>query len=678
MVKNYSYYDNLSAKDVFDLALKGDGQALEYIGSLLAYSSDLQKCIKLTEEFWNSIRFSQYTKHSAGFKDISAVFCNEKNVFGYTEQGAKDGILECVYGLSCIYMNGFYGVTPNDEKVFYYAKKAGESGHPTGLAITGMCYYLGKGVPRDDDSAAYYLNEAVDLGQTTLISGEENVFYFLLPYYYNKKDGLIVKYAEYAIKDGNPEGYYYAGYAYLNGAGVEEDITKATSYFFEGIKKFPDDPKQQLRFGLAECLLIGFYGKNAFRDQFEDIEEIVNNLVDDMTDANDYKAFMLKGIFYQEGAFGYAKDDKKALQCFRTAKAHGIDDADTYIDELKNVVTDDGAEDVRLGSDSARRRTASKNSGKTEYEIIYEKKKKKRLLTAAIICVGASLLLRALLVCCSRMVVPLPWERYYEEEITFSARIMIALKSSVFQFSYFNAIILLSVILIRRGKKAAVIGIFAAIGLLLCDLFVLGPLCVRYGNWFYYSRPKITFGFPNEYYYRHGYWAENLTFTILSAVVSLVIYFITMNNIKTQTVWWYLIAVYWSIALLGIALIVAVAVFGVLVTAFGNSSPSYSMLSSSNNDSSDGWFGNASEEPLEIESIEKQAKHIAYTPGKYALFKQSIGWVVMDYYERITQVYEVTTGDLYNTYFKTSAGERYYVPTSSVSDDQIYEAYKTE
>ena len=85
------------------------------------------------------------------------------------------------------------------------------------------------------------------------------------------------------------------------------------------------------------------------------------------------------------------------------------------------------------------------------------------------------------------MVVPLPWERYYEEEITFSVKIMIALKSSVFQFSYFNAIILLSVILIRRGKKAAVIGIFAAIGLLLCDLFVLGPLCVRYGNWFYYG-----------------------------------------------------------------------------------------------------------------------------------------------------------------------------------------------
>lgn len=668
MVNDYNYYDNLSEKEVFDLALKGDKQALEYIGSLFVYSSDPQKCVKLTEQFWNFIRYNQYMANCVGYNDIANLFFNEKKVMSYTEQGANENIVECIYGLCCIYINGFYDITPDDKKAFYYAKKAAESWHPKGLAVTGMCYYLGKGVAQDYDKAAYYFNEAVGFGEVSLIMGEENVLYFLLPHYYEKNDSLVLKYAEYAIKDENPEGYYYAGSAYLNGVGVEEDITKATSYFFEGIKKFPNDPKQQLKFGLAQCLLIGFYKKEAFRDQFEDIDELINNLVDDMTEANDYKAFMLKGFFYQEGALGYSKDNIKALQCFRVAKAHGIADADKYIDELKDVVIDD-ADIAQIEGDLCNGKTAaSQNNGKTEYEIIYENKKKKRLLTAAIICVVVSLLLRGLFIIKMNNVL-YSFYFYPGEASDVFFKIFVVLKSSVLQYSYVNAIVLLSVMLIRRGKKAAVIGIFAAIGLLLLDLFFVE----RSSRWGQFRTPKILFNIPEKYDRRYGYWVEYLVFTVLSNVVSLVIYLITTNSIKTQTVWWYLISVYWSIALLSVACIIAVVVFGVLVMLFSNGAPSYSTSSSYGGSSGSDIFSN---QESGCEPLEKQAKHIADLPGKYALFKQSIGWVIMDYYERIIQVQIIATGDLYNTYFESFSGERYYVPTSSVSDDSIYEAYK--
>lgn len=663
MVNNYSYYDNLSAKDVFDLAQNGDKQALEYIGSLLAYSSNPQKCIELAAYFWDLVAAN------VDNPGIASVFCRERNMIEYTEAGAKYGNTSCIYGVACVYSQGHYGVEIDEEKGFVYLKTAADKGHGTASLMAGLSYFLGKGIAVDYERAIYYLEKAIAVGK-------EEAAQYLAASYYEKQDERALKYAEISKLRGELAGYYYVGMTYYY---LKNDIEKALIAFIEALKQFPED-SMELRYRICLCCIDGYYGNDDFRSKYPDVDEVVHNLIDEMLDVKDYYAYIIMGILYQDGKFGYQKDENKGLECFKTARENGIDNADGYIEYLTERINADKsvAENNPAGAHSLNSTPiSSNNSGKTEYEIIYEEKKKKRLLTAAVICVVVSLLLRAFLVYCSRLYLPAYF--LFGEEMPFSVKIIVPLKTSVFQFSYFNAIILLSVMLIRRGKKAAVIGIFAAIGLLLCDLLILEPLCLRHHPyWVYYGNPKITFGFPEGYYRQHGYWAEYLTFTVLSAVVSLVIYFITMSNIKTQTVWWYLIAVYWSIALLGVALIVAVVIFGVLVTVLSGSSPSYSTASSSYGDSSGGWFDNSSEEPRESESIEKQARYIADVPGKYALFKQGFGWVVMDHYERLTQVHEVATGDLYNTYFATSSGERYYVPTSSVSDDRIYEVYKSE
>lgn len=570
-------YIGIPVNKLIFLYEKGDKNALREMERRLDEGTSEDDCIALSSYFWDLIaRKKQSLPEFAEFSD----YCmSNPKIFDYSQNGAKKGNVSCLYGVGCVYLNGFYGVEQDAQTAYQIFSLGENSNHAQLLGVLGLMYKEGLGVGKDENKAITALEKAISLG-------------------------------EYSV-------YAELGKIYQYGEQIPHDIPKAIDYYMKGY----DYDRT------GECSLAIAFGLEAMLDGETDEETIreteseIRRFTEKAKQLGNTDADLAIGLYHEYGMYGYPEDTDKAMQIYQTCLKNGNEKAQNFIDNLKE----------HLSSKVIEKKPVEKvnRNDVTVWEKAYAEKKKKRLTAAAYCFTVLAVILRII----AHFVTLEP------------------VRQSVAQYCYSNALILLSIMQIRNGKKGFVAGIFAGVIALIFDWFVL--------DYTTYSAKMLV-----------GPISLMLPLQLLSLGVSILLYFILMRKIKTQTVGWYLVCVFWSIALAAIALLAAGCVLGVIVyfvTGAAASGNSYSGDYSTDSDSTE-------------ESYSAQAKEIAYAPGKYALYEENGKWYVQDYYGDRKEVFEQPNGDLYSSTYKTASysDTSYVVSRGSLSDDSIYEAKKID
>ena len=127
-----------------------------------------------------------------------------------------------------------------------------EEGDPDGLYALGMAYLFGWDIQQDERIGYDYLEQASDKGQT------EAMTLLVRMYMQGEYDGLdpikASKMAIIAAKDGVPDAQMYAGLAYMDGIGVEQDYGEAARLFRLAANQGNDEARTNLAFLFQEGL----------------------------------------------------------------------------------------------------------------------------------------------------------------------------------------------------------------------------------------------------------------------------------------------------------------------------------------------------------------------------------------------------------------------------------------
>lgn len=187
-------------------------------------------------------------------------------------------------GLTC------YGNKQYDSAVKYF-NLAIEKGHEQALIDLGRCYHYGHGVPKDNELAINYLEQAAITKDATALYHLGLAFYdgwqegkpdynkaleyfveaaFLnnseaicqLGVYAEEGIGLVPKNPQEAYKQylraeqcGSVEGCYNVGRCHEYGIGVDEDLTMAATYYNRAVSKDKNHEPAQLAVERIEQLL---------------------------------------------------------------------------------------------------------------------------------------------------------------------------------------------------------------------------------------------------------------------------------------------------------------------------------------------------------------------------------------------------------------------------------------
>ncbi len=166
------------------------------------------------------------------------------------EAGAEHGSIRSQLELGNAYFVG-RGVERNEQQAAYWFEKAAKAGDPVAQMQIGYFYQVGIGVMRDEARAAhwYQLAAAGGLPGAKLNLGVAYMWGIGVP----KNTDLALKLFREAVNKGCGQAAAYLGDAYYFGVGVPKDIASAEHWFAEGAKMH--DPRSQFR--LAGLLSTG-------------------------------------------------------------------------------------------------------------------------------------------------------------------------------------------------------------------------------------------------------------------------------------------------------------------------------------------------------------------------------------------------------------------------------------
>ena len=143
---------------------------------------------------------------------------------------------------------GFVFHTPQGEQELSIGEvmKLASEGDPDGLYALGMAHLFGWDIEQNEGLGYKYLEEASDKGQTEAMNLLVSMF---MKGEYDGMDsekaaGLAIR----AAKDGIPESQLYAGLAYMDGVGVQQDYREAARLFRLAANQGNDEARTDLAF----------------------------------------------------------------------------------------------------------------------------------------------------------------------------------------------------------------------------------------------------------------------------------------------------------------------------------------------------------------------------------------------------------------------------------------------
>lgn len=263
------------------------------------------------------------------------------------EAGAEHGSVRSQLELGNAYFVG-RGVERNEQQAAYWFEKAAKAGDPVAQLQIGYFYQVGIGVSRDEARAAhwYQLAAAGGLASAKLNLGVAYMWGIGVP----KNTDLALKLFREAVNKGCGQAAGYLGDAYYFGVGVPKDIASSEHWFAEGAKMH--DPRSQFR--LAGLLSTGAVPKQDLHKASELLREsvaagfvparhalgllIVNHpelaaspnealqLLQEAASEGVWKSSAVLGTLARDGR-GVPADSQQAYLHFRIAQYQGGEDA---------------------------------------------------------------------------------------------------------------------------------------------------------------------------------------------------------------------------------------------------------------------------------------------------------------------------------------------------------------
>ena len=243
------------------------------------------------------------------YDGIGVKSSSEKALYWY-KQAAKQDLALAQSALGKYYR---YSEHNYPEAVFWY-KKAAEQGVASSMFELGMCYYEGRGVEKDYEMAAYWLEKAVKAGSWGARSRLEEV------------ERLLEK--SFELKD--PEKLYIRGRKYFFGDSVERNLEKAFRLYYKAAGK-GHLPSQC---ALAKCYQ---FGHGIKKDETEAFIWFEAAAVKGYAEAQ-YEL----GVCYDYG-LSVQSDKDKALKWYEKAAKQGDDRAMLSLALKYHYSSEDGA-----------------------------------------------------------------------------------------------------------------------------------------------------------------------------------------------------------------------------------------------------------------------------------------------------------------------------------------------
>lgn len=187
------------------------------------------------------LREAAESGHQRAMVDIALYYCHGSAArspdfaagAAWFRRAADRGMPEAMCHIGNLYYVGD-GVPQDDEKAFSWYKKAADHGFHMALIQMGRMYYLGRGVPKDTKKAFNCFHKAAAEPETFPMMRRYNS----LAHQYVGKilaesgEEEYIRWLSLAAEDDrNTEAIYEIADRYLHGKGIEKDPQKAVSYF---------------------------------------------------------------------------------------------------------------------------------------------------------------------------------------------------------------------------------------------------------------------------------------------------------------------------------------------------------------------------------------------------------------------------------------------------------------
>ena len=250
-----------------------DGSYLAYLQSAYEKSGDAEKAEEYKNQFlaWcDEAVNSENPRYLCSAGDVygSARYIDQDDTkrFDYYMKAADAGDADAMHEVGVMYGDGV-GTEPSFEIASEWIQKSADCGDTEAMNDLGFLYFNGYGVEQDPSIAMDYYTKAADLGNTEAMENIANAYLYgngveqdleLAVEWYQKamEYGSLDAMAQLAIiyrdVQNNPElachtfekaadlGNYQAlmgmGYAYENGVGKQQFLTKALEYYEKALK----------------------------------------------------------------------------------------------------------------------------------------------------------------------------------------------------------------------------------------------------------------------------------------------------------------------------------------------------------------------------------------------------------------------------------------------------------
>ncbi len=642
-------YNALSAKELITLCLKGDTQAINRITELFTPQSDAdydnaiafesatiicEELLKMPDDFWNDKQ------------EAFNAFFNSPYLGNYLITGEQNENPSALFGLAVLTCKNIKAGTCADlqdagQKLVDYLHRAMKLNHIGAYLVYASLMY-------DSENEEERLlgvkaaEKAIELGGYDACSIPAHYYCFE-----NVVPDKALKYA--AICEEYEPSFANVCYSeiYRTGMCGKKDLTKAVEYLERSLAS---DSSGDTLVCILDCYIE--MGEEE-RAKIPNFNEVVNKRIDEMLNTTNEKGWRILGIIYENGLFGYEKDISLAADCYKKACEADLNDEFS----LKHYRA--------LTSGKAQKGNASKPSspsnevqteGLTESEKAYEKKKEKSITVVSYLAIALAIVFRI-------AVNYIPWETLASEIEQFNVMLELG-TPSVFKYSYVIALMLFSILRVRRGKKGFIIGIVLSV--------LLGIFDIEYSH--------LELGLPMGIELAPGI-PLNLVLLAFSIGLSLLLFFIFGKKKSMRKSGWYLLCCFSSgflvIGLFSAAFLIVIAIIcviyaiclhvmgGMCCSSSSSDDYTYSSYSSQAQDSSSDYTYNG---------YSSQAQNFANDNNTTALYNEDGSWYVMDSYGNRSRAEVSHTGDIYNTYVTGSNGKTYVVPHSDVYSSEIYAA----
>jgi len=212
------------------------------------------------------------------------------------------------------------------DKAFKYYQKSEEKGYVVASHMLGICYRYGRGTPLDINKAISQFKKC-GLTISKLELGEIYLFGIGV-----KKDyALALKYLEEAGSE--PLKYYYLGYMYERGLGVETDLERAFEEY--EIAKLKDVKAAVRRLDKPDYQ--EYLEKKKVRALFAKLEKVGLYSEERLQILQEIYDYGYRGISYYLGCYYFEKKDhdyQKALDYFLEAYEYGDKHASTALGKM--------------------------------------------------------------------------------------------------------------------------------------------------------------------------------------------------------------------------------------------------------------------------------------------------------------------------------------------------------